>query len=573
MRSADAIVKILIANGVDVIFGVPGDTSMSFHDALESHSDQIRYIQCRDERHATYMADTYARVSGKIGVVDVPSGGGVLYATPGVSEANSSSIPIICISSDISMSSEETGALTELKQVELMQSITKWNTKIKLSSKIPHMFRKAFRVVSSGRPGAVHISIPEDIHEEHYDFMEDELQASSQSVFKTTPNEVDVEKVVQLLSKASRPVVLAGGGVHLSAAYDELEKFSGTYKVPVGTSINGKGSISETSPQAIGVIGVNGGTDETNGVIKQADFVLVLGSKLNNVTTVAKSIFSHSPTVVQVDISEEMLDLNIRTEVAIMSDINSFLQSLNEKMELHCPAYGDSMTNWNETFQQMIQEKFDRVKIEVQEDSELVNPAKIIDILNENTDENALFVIDAGTQNPYMASNYITKKAGRHTVFDRGHGNLGYALSAAIGGKFASPDSKVFSMFGDGSFAMSVGELETASRLQLPIVFMLFQNNSYGWIKKLQQLYFDEKYIAVDFSQIDGAKIAEGFGLKSLRIDENSKLEEGIQWAIKQEGPVFLDIRISLITDIVPPVTNWREDSQLDPSEREALTY
>lgn len=573
MRSADAIVKILIANGVDVIFGVPGDTSMSFHDALESHSDQIRYIQCRDERHATYMADTYARVSGKIGVVDVPSGGGVLYATPGVSEANSSSIPIICISSDISMSSEETGALTELKQVELMQSITKWNTKIKLSSKIPHMFRKAFRVVNSGRPGAVHISIPEDIHEEHYDFMEEELQASSQKLFKTSPKDADVEKVVQLLSKASRPVVLAGGGVHLSAAYDELEKFSGTYKIPVGTSINGKGSISETSPQAIGVIGVNGGTDETNSIIKQADFVLVLGSKLNNVTTVAKSIFNHSPTVVQVDISEEMLDLNIRTEVAIMSDINSFLHSLNEKMEQHYPAYGESMTDWNETFQQKIREKFDRIKIEVQEDNQLVNPAKIIDVLNENTDENALFVIDAGTQNPYMASNYITKKAGRRTVFDRGHGNLGYALSAAIGGKFASPDSKVFSMFGDGSFAMSVGELETASRLQLPIVFMLFQNNSYGWIKKLQQLYFDEKYIAVDFSHIDGAKIAEGFGMKSLRIEENSKLEEGIQWAIKQEEPVFLDIRISLITDIVPPVTNWREDSLLDPSEREALTY
>ena len=573
MRSADAIVKILIANEVDVIFGVPGDTSMAFHDALEKHKDQIKYIQCRDERHAAYMADTYARVSGKPGVVDVPSGGGVLYAVPGVSEANSSSIPLICISSDISMSSEDTGALTELKQVELLSTITKWNTKIKLSSKIPHMLRKAFRVATGGRPGAVHISISEDIHEEHYDFTDEELVASTQKSLKTSPNQEDIEQVFEMLSRASRPVILAGGGVHLSGAYEELEKFTSTFGIPVGTSINGKGSLAETSPQAIGVIGVNGGTDETNGVIKKADFVLVLGSKLNNVTTVAKSIFSNSPTVVQVDISEEMLDLNIRTDLAIMSDIKSFLYNLHLAMENNNANYASTLTEWTEWYQQSIKGKFERVANEVEETTTFVNPAKVINLLNENTGDDALFVIDAGTANPYMASNYLTKKAGRRTVFDRGHGNLGYALSAAIGAKVASPTSKVFSMFGDGSFAMSVGELETANRLGVPIVFILFQNNSYGWIKKLQQLYFDERYIAVDFTEINGAKIAEGFGLKSLRIDSNDQLEAGLKWAIEQQSPVFLDILIDPITDIIPPVTNWREDSKLDPAEREALTY
>ena len=325
--------------------------------------------------------------------------------------------------------------------------------------------------------------------------------------------------------------------------------------------------------KAIGVIGVNGGTDETNGVIKKADFVLVLGSKLNNVTTVAKSIFSNSPTVVQVDISEDMLDLNIRTELAIMSDIKSFLYNLNLTMENKNKDYANSLGEWNAWYQNRIAEKIERVASETEEESDFVNPAKIIDLLNKHTDEDALFVIDAGTQNPYMASNYITKKAGRRTVFDRGHGNLGYALSASIGAKIARPTSKVFSMFGDGSFAMSVGELETASRLNLPIVFILFQNNTYGWIKKLQQLYFDERYMAVDFSQINGAKIAEGFNLKSLGIHDNDKLEEGLKWAIEQDSPVFLDIRIHAITDIIPPVTNWREDSKIDPAEREALTY
>lgn len=573
MRAADAIVKLLIANDVEVIFGVPGDTSMTYHNAIEAHSDQITYVACRDERHAGYMADTYARVSGKPGVVDVPSGGGVLYVAAALSEANASSIPMICFSSDIARSSEGTGALTELRQEDFIKPITKWNTTLKLASKVPHTMKKAFRIATSGRPGAVHLSIPEDIHEQTFDFRPEDLIASDQKSFKTAPNDDDVKQAYELLCQAKRPVVLAGGGVHLSEAYEELEAFATNYTIPVGTSINGKGSINETLLQSIGVIGVNGGTEETNRIVKEADFVLVLGSKLNNVTTVAKSIFENTKTVVQVDISEEMLDLNIPADVAMMSDIKLFLQKLNELIAQSDRDFVQELSEWHTWYQKLIHEKYELVALELQEETDFVNAARIIDVLNKHTDENAVFVIDAGTQNPYMASQFKLKQAGRKTVFDRGHGNLGYALSASIGAQMARPHSKVFSLFGDGSFAMSAGELETASRLQLPIVFIHFQNNSYGWIKKLHQLYYDERYIGVDFSRINGAKVAEGFGLKSKTISANDQLEDAMKWAIAQEGPVFLDVLIDPITNIVPPVTNWRADSKIDPKDREALTY
>lgn len=573
MRAADAIVELLIANNVEVVFGIPGDTSMTFHNAFEKYKDQIKYISCRDERHAGYMADTYARVSGKPGVVDVPSGGGVLYVAAALSEANSSSIPIICFSSDIARSSEGTGALTELRQEDFLRPVTKWNTTLKLASKVPHTIKKAFRIATSGRPGAIHISVPEDIHEAEFDYAPADLQAASKISFRNAPAAEEVEKVYQLLAQAKRPIVLAGGGVHLSKAYEELEKFMNDNAIPVVTSINGKGSVAETSPHAVGVIGVNGGTDETNDVIKESDFILVLGSKLNNVTTVAKTIFKSNPKVVQVDISEEMLDLNIPTEVALMCDINLFLKELNKCVENSGKDFKQDLQAWTAQYQKSVEEKFARVAEEVNASTNFVNAAKIVDQLDKQADDNSVFVMDAGTQNPYMASNFKTKKAGRTVVFDRGHGNLGYALSASIGAKVASPDSKVFSLFGDGSFAMSVGELETAKRLNLPIVFILFQNNSYGWIKKLHQLYYDEKYIAVDFAAIDGEKIAEGFGIKSITIDSDEKLEEGIKWAIEQDGPVFLNALIDPITDIVPPVTNWRTDSKIDPKDRKALTY
>lgn len=572
MRSADKVVEVLIEQGTEVVFGVPGDTSMSFHNAFKKYEDEIKYISCRDERHSAYMADTYARVSGKPGVVDVPSGGGLLYAIPGLSEATSSSIPIVCLSSDIALSSQETGALTELKQEEVSNAVTKWNATIKKTSTIPLIIRKAFRMAMGGRPGAVHVSIPEDIHEAEYDSKED-YSAPKAKRFVNAPTKSDILEVKNILQKSKRPVVLAGGGVHLSKAYEELTLFSESLGIPVATSINGKGSISESSLQSLGVIGVNGGSEETNTILKQADAVLVLGSKLNNVTTVAKEIFKNNPNIVQVDISEEILQLNTNPKVSVSCDIKAFLESLYEEMKEISLSFKENLINWNEAVQEQLKLKFENVDNEVNKNTTHVNPAKVIDVLDKTADGNSLFVVDAGTQNPYMAANYTTKKAGRTVVFDRGHGNLGYALSASIGAKYANPKSKVYSLFGDGSFAMSAGELETAKRLNLPIVFMLFQNNSYGWIKKLHQLYYSEQYIGVDFTSIDGAKVAEGFGLKSRRVTNNKELEDAILWANQQEEPVFIDLIIEPITDIVPPVTNWKKDSEKAPEDRKALTY
>lgn len=572
LRVADLILELLIENEVEVVFGVPGDTSMSFHNAFRKYQDKIKYLSCRDERHAAYMADSYARVSGKVGVCDVPSGGGLLYAVPGLSEATSSSIPIICFSSDISMESEGTGALTELKQEEVSAAVTKWNVTLSKASKTAHTIKKAFRIAKSGRPGAVHISIPENIHEEMIEVNPNDIKKSNYTRFVNAPNEQELSKVADLFKHSKRPIILAGGGVHLSEAYDALGDFVNTYNVPVVTTINGKGSIEDSNEHSVGVIGVNGGTDQTNDVVREADFVLVLGSKLNNVTTVAKTLFNPDTKLVQVDISEEMIELNIFPDYAFMTDISQFLLQFTKtlKNESFSPNYEE----WKTFYRNKVEEKLALVEAEVNEDTLLVNPAKIIDTLDKLTDENMLFVVDAGTQNPYMASNYKIKKAGRQTVFDRGHGNLGYALSASMGARYGNKKAtKVFSMFGDGSFAMSVGELETASRDKLPIVFMLFQNNAYGWIKKLHQLYYNEEYIAVDFTEIDGAKIAEGFGLKSKKVLSNDEIAPAIEWALKEEGPVFLDFIIQPITDIVPPVTNWREDSKKDPNDREALTY
>jgi len=573
MRVSDAIVEYLIKQNVEVVFGVPGDTSMSFHNSFEKYKDKINYVSCRDERHAAYMADTFSRVSGKPGVVDVPSGGGLLYAIPGLSEATSSSIPIICFSSDIAVSSQGTGALTELKQQELTNTVTKWNDTIIKPEKALFSLQKAFRISQSGRPGAVHISIPEDIHESYAEFNSEDFYVPVLNKFINAPQKQDVDKAIELIKQAKRPAIIAGGGAHLSKAYDNLEKLSTEYNIPVATSLNGKGSLAEHYRQSIGVIGVNGGSKETNEIIQKADLVINLGTKLNNVTTVAGTIYQNNPKLIQVDTSEEILYLNIKPDLAIMADINEFLSSLFNNLDKYKKEIVEKTAKWMKEVDLLKTMKKEKISKEVNTNTKLVNPAKIIDNLNNITNENSVFVVDAGTQNPYMAANYITKRSGRTTVFDRGHGNLGYALGASLGAEYAKQNSQVFSMIGDGSFAMAVGELETVKRLNLPIIFLHFQNNSYGWIKKLHQLYYDEKYIGVDFGELDGEKIAEGFGIKNKKVKNNDELLPALEWAIKQKAPVFLDLIIEPITDIVPPVTNWKEDADKDPKDRVALTY
>lgn len=574
MRGADLVVDLLVQHGVTHIFGVPGDTSMAFHDALRLRKSEITHILCRDERHAAYAADAYARMTRRVGVVEVPSGGGALYVVPGVSEADLSNIPLLCIASDITMTSDETYALTDCHQEALFAAVTKWNTKLRIQSKIPQMIRKAFRVSTSGAPGAVALSFPENLLRGEYDGSQAEIYGDPAygglGHYQSEATAEDVARAVQLLQNAKRPVVLAGGGVHLSGAYEELAALVETYEIPVVSSIDGKGSVPETKEYALGTIGANGGSLEANQVIAQADLLLVLGCKMDNVTTVAKTIFAPHTAIIQVDLNEQTLGNIVPLKLGIMCDIRRFLAKLNREEKIFNTA---DLAAWRQVWAAKRQEKMDRVAADCAKESDLVVAAKVFAAVEKHTDGDAVFTGDAGTPTPYISSYMKLKKSGKHTVIPRAHGALGYAVGAAIGAQIARPEAKVVSFFGDASLAMTMGELETAKRLNLPIVFVNFQNDSYGWIKTIQHLYYDQQYFGVDFSPIDTVKIAEGFGLQARQITKNGEVEEAVQWALSQNGPVLLNFVIEKPEDFVPPVQQWEVDAAKDATDRKKLVY
>lgn len=577
MKGSDAVVEMLVAHEVKHVFGVPGDTSMNIHDSFARYTDKVEHVLARDERNAGYMADAYGRVSRRPGVVETPSGGGALYVVPAVSEANNSCIPLICLSSDISMNSEETHAITDVNQELLFKAVSKWNTKIRVAAKIPDLFRKAFRMATGGMPGAVHLAIPENILEQPVDFSARDLRPfrplTAQAPFRYETRSEDVDTVIDMFCKAKRPLILAGGGVHLSNAYSQLEQFRANYQIPVATTVNGKGSVSEMLDTAVGVIGANGGSDEGLQIIQQADLVLVLGSKLNNVTTMGKTAFHKEARVVQVDIGEMVLGLNVPVELAIMSDVQEFLYHLNTEMMHKKNELTSQFEQWNEWVRSKIREKRCRIEQEMRCESAMVLPSHFFGALEKLTDENTIFVGDAGTPTPYLSSYLRLKQAGRWSILPRAHGSLGYALPAAIGAQIAMPQAKVISMMGDSSFGMALGDLETAKRLNLPVIFVNFENNCYGWIKTIQHLYFEEKYFAVDFSPVDTLAIAAGFGLKGRNICRNNEIDDALQWALGQDGPVLLNVVIEPPTKCVPPVLKWERDSRVPVCQRKKLTY
>src|SRR6476661_5235311 len=281
LTGAEAVVEMLRAHEVQVIFGLCGDTSLPFYDALARLPHGIRHVLTRDERHAAYMADGYARVSGKVGVCEGPSGGGATYILPGLVEANESSIPVLAINTDVSVSSRGRFTLTELDQKSLMRPLTKWNAVLDRSADVPRVFRKAFEEMTTGRTGAAHIALPFDVQNgpvERADVWADPTLGSYPSR-RVSPDLLYIELAAKLLRSAKNPVLICGGGVILSQAEAELAELAEKISAPVATTISGKGSVDERCAYSLGVVGSNGGTPETRAVVDMADVIVFVGCR------------------------------------------------------------------------------------------------------------------------------------------------------------------------------------------------------------------------------------------------------------------------------------------------------
>ncbi|ATI43579.1 acetolactate synthase (plasmid) [Pacificitalea manganoxidans] len=557
LNGAEAMVRSLQAHGVKHIFGLCGDTTLPFYDAMLKLDHGITHTLTRDERSAAYMADAYSRVTGRVGVCEGPSGGGATYILPGLIEASESSYAVLGITTDVSVGSYGRYPLTEVDQEALMRPLTKWNTVIKRADHIPRMVRKAFRAMTTGRSGAAHLGLPYDIQ---YDAVPaDDIwadpQLASYPAYRTGPAPDAIEAAAEAILSAKSPLIVCGGGVVISGAMDALDRLASRLDIPVATSISGQGSLAETHPNCVGVVGSNGGTDETWEAMAGADLVIFMGCRAGSTTTSRWEAPKPGTRIVHFDVDPMVIGAVLQTEVGVPGDLRLSLEALNAELDRRDGT--EQKFGGAAHVADIRRRKFEKFDALAQSDSAPIRPERVIATLQRVLPDDATVVSDPGTSCPYFSAYYTLPRAGRQFITNRAHGALGYSLSAALGAWFGRPDSKVVALMGDGSFGFTCGELETVTRARAPITYIVFSNSNFGWIKASQHDDCGARYYNVEFNRTDQAAVAAAYGVKSWRVEDPAQLEAVMKEAVAYDGPTLIDVICQPLEEAQAPVRRW----------------
>jgi acetolactate synthase-1/2/3 large subunit len=545
---ADVLAEALIASGVSHVFGFPGDTGVALYDALFRRRERIRHVLARDERAAASMADGYARVTNRVGVVEASSGGGATFLVGGLGEPYAASVPLLVITSDIHRSSRGSGAITEIDQVKLFSAVTKAQRLVEDAAGLGAAVEEALVTAVSGRPGPVSLIIPEDVL--------DESAVPFAAVPRTaTPGPAVSEalwrEAVSLLGQAYQPVIYVGSGVHLSETWAELKSLAEQCGAAVATSIHGKGSFPERHPLSLGVAGANGARDYANEYLAAADVVLMLGTRANSTDTDGFTSPPRTARVIHADIDPRRAGRNYPGSVALVGDLRHILPELRRRV-------GHTAAERRVRVEAFIRAR--RAAYEAHREpppTQGFDPRELVEVLQDVLGPNTRVFGEPGTPTPYLSAYWQSPGGVRDVVLPRGHGAMGFAIPAAVGAYMADPKWTTVAMTTDGSFGMACGELDSVARLHVPLVILHLSNGSLGWIKALQHFYLDRRYFGVDLGPVDAVRVAEGFGLPAARVHDVNQLRLALMRARDGDLPLFIDIEVPEEFSHLPPVSPW----------------
>lgn len=567
MTGAQALVKMLIEYDVKVIFGVPGDTSLALYEALYDAGGRIQHVLARDERSATFMADAYARLAHRPGFCECPSGAGALYSVPGVAEANASSIPVVLFTSGISLAGEGKGTITEMPHHTLFEPITKHSSVVNSAAKVPETLRRALRIATSGRPGAVHLVLPTESMVDRVALgaasLHAEAECSAYPAYRTRSSAAAVEQLAAHLLTAERPVIVAGGGVNHSQANAEVLELARRLGAPVVTTISGQGTMPDEHPLALGVVGDNGFHPHAHRALEEADVLLYVGCKMGSVSTIKWTLPSARTErkILQIDLDPTLLANNFENTLSVAGDARLVLDDLLQRL----PGEARPASAWVDELNRARQAFWLQSEAQLKSDALPLKPQRVIHELNRRLPSPSIVVSDAGTPTPYITRFLRLAGDGSRVLIPRSFGGLGYAIPAVVGAWFARPDARPIGLFGDGSLGMSAGELETLARLNVPAVLVHFNNGCFGWIKTLQSLHSKGKFLSVDFTPGDMSKVAAAYGLAAWRVETPAELEGALDAAFAHDGPCFLDVVTESLVSDIPPVYSWLQSAGRDP--------
>jgi acetolactate synthase-1/2/3 large subunit len=553
---ASLLINALIRNGVETIFGVPGDTGVVVYEQLRLRRNEVRHVLARDERHAAYMADGYARTHRKVGVCEASSGAGAVYLASGLGEAMASSIPLLAFTTDIHRSSRGSGAITEIDQEALFAGVTKWCKTAQNACEIPELVREALEAARTGRPAPVALILPEDVLDES---TEATIPAGTCGfpVDRYPAVEDRVARVALRLATAERPAILAGGGAHTSGAWQEMRDLAERAGIPVATTIHGKGAVAEDHPLSLGVAGGNGSRGYANDYLAHSDAILIVGSRANSTDTNGFTIIRRrGQWVAQIDSDRSRAGRNFEGSVPLAGDAATVLSQLTTTIKPVEHEVRAVRETWIAERRRRWSDRIASQSADVP--SGKIHPRKVIQTLHQVFGAGTWIAADPGTPTPNLAAYWETDGNGWRVVIPRGHGPMGYAISAAIGMAIAHPGERVLCLTTEGSLAMGIGDWETAERLSLPITYVVLDNVSFAWIKMLQHLFLDRRYFSTEPGPIDPALLARGMGLPGYLATDVDQLATLARESLDREGPTVIHVPVPEHQDSPPPVAPWQ---------------
>ncbi len=567
MTGAQALVRMLLEYEVKVVFGVPGDTSLALYEAIYDAGDRLQHVLARDERSATFMADAYARLAHKPGFCECPSGAGALYSVPGIAEANASSIPVVLFTSGISLAGEGKGTITEMPHHTLFEPITKHSSVVNSADKVPETVRRALRIATTGRPGAVHLVLPTETVGNRVSLGAASLHAEAECrtypAYRTRGSARAIDELASHLLGAARPVIVAGGGVNHSQANAEVIALAQRLGAPVVTTISGQGTMPDEHPLALGVVGDNGFHPHAHRAVEEADVLLYVGCKMGSVSTIKWTLPSPRAgrKILQIDLDPTLLANNFENTVSVAGDARLVLEDLLQLVPDVQKAESEWVADLNRARAQFWQD----AQPQLHADCAPLKAQRVIHELNRRLPSPSVVISDAGTPTPYITRFLRLAGDGSRVLIPRSFGGLGYAIPAVVGAWYARPDARPVALFGDGSLGMSTGELETIARLNVPAVLIHFNNGCFGWIKTLQSLHSKSKFMSVDFTPGDMSRVAAAYGIAAWRVETPAQLEKALDEAFAHDGPSFLDIVTEPLVNEIPPVYSWLKAAGRDP--------
>jgi acetolactate synthase-1/2/3 large subunit len=556
ISGAEAVIRCLIAEGSDTIYGYPGGAIMPVYDELFKYQDQIHHVLTRHEQGATHAAQGFARISGRVGVAIATSGPGATNLITGIADAQIDSTPMVCITGQVPSHLLGSDAFQETDIVGISTPVTKWNHQITTAEEIPEVIAKAFYIARSGRPGPVLIDITKDAQFGELDFTYKKCEGirSYNPIPKVNP--IQLNAAAELINNAKKPLIVWGQGVILGEAEEEFKAVVEKSGVPAAWTIMGVSAIPTSHPLNVGMVGMHGNYGP-NILTNECDVLIAIGMRFDDRVTGKLSDYATQAKVIHFEIDPAEIDKNVKTDVAVLGNAKESLAQILPLLNKN------THTEWLKKFEELSKIEFEKViKNDLHPTKEGLTMGEVLKEINAQSKGEAAIVSDVG-QHQMIACRYAEFSTSRGNITSGGLGTMGFALPAAIGAKMAIPEREVVAVIGDGGYQMTIQELGTIFQTKAAVKIVVLNNDFLGMVRQWQQLFFDKRYASTVMTNPDFVTIAKGYQIEAKRVTKREELSAAVEEMMTSKEAYFLEVCVEKEDNVFPMIPSGASVSEI----------